>query len=59
MIYGSDPFAEMLIINYRNVTPATGIENIDKEQTAGSDHFAEMLIINCGNITHAIEIRNR
>ena len=30
-IYGSDPFAEMLIINYRNVTPATGIENIDKE----------------------------
>ena len=28
---GSDPFAEMLIINYRNVTPATGVENIDKE----------------------------
>ena len=27
-IQGSDPFAEMLIINYRNVTPATGIENI-------------------------------
>ena len=25
------PFTEMLIINYRNVTPATGIENIDKE----------------------------
>ena len=29
---GSDPFAEMLIINYGNVTLATGIENIDKEQ---------------------------
>ena len=28
---GSDPFTEMLIINYRNVTPATGVENIDKE----------------------------
>ena len=26
---GSDPFTEMLIINYRNVTPATGVENID------------------------------
>ena len=28
---GSAPFTEMLIINYRNVTPATGVENIDKE----------------------------
>lgn len=32
IIQGSDPFAEMLIINYGNVTLATGIENIDKEQ---------------------------
>ena len=29
------PFAEMLIINYRNVASTTGIENIDK--AAGLD----------------------
>ena len=28
---GVRPFTEMLIINCRNVTPATGVENIDKE----------------------------
>jgi len=36
---GSDPFAEMLIINYGNVTLATGIENIDKEQVMPYDSY--------------------